>query len=132
MSKFLTPLKLEAAAVQNDDGQWMVAEPLIYQSDVAGQTFTVPAGFLTDLASVPRLPFAYWLTGGTANAAAVVHDYLYSTRKVSRKVADDVLAEASAVTGVPAWRRGLMWAAVRLFGWGPWASKEEALGRPLS
>lgn len=131
MSKFLTKLRLEPAT-DTDDGLWKVVEPLIYQSDVAGHTFTVPAGFLTDLASVPRLPFAYWLTGGTANAAAVIHDYLYVTRAVSRKVADNVLAEASKVTGVPAWRRGLMWTAVRLFGWGPWNSKEDGLGRPLS
>ena len=97
-------------------------KPLVVQSDGAGKTGTVPAGFQTDLASVPRLPVVYWLTGGTSNAAAVVHDYLYSTHLVDRKTADAVLREASAVTGVPAWRRSLMWAGVRVFGgshWGP-------------
>jgi hypothetical protein len=37
----------------------------------------VPHGFVTNFASVPRLPFAYLLFGGRGNRAAVVHDYLY-------------------------------------------------------
>lgn len=115
MSGFLTKLRLEAAS-NEDDGKWVVMQDLIYQSDVAGQTFTVPAGFQTDLASVPRLPIVYWLTGDTSSAAATVHDYLYSTRVVSRKMADLVLKEASQATGVPGWRRWIMWAGVRLGG----------------
>jgi hypothetical protein len=115
MSKFLTRCALVAATDQ-DDGCWVLCKPLVYESDVAKQTFTVPEGFETDLASVPRLPVVYLLTGDSARAAAVVHDYLYSTRKVSRKVADAVLLEASEVSGVPAWRRWIMWAGVRVGG----------------
>lgn len=119
MSGFVTRLCLENADGQ-DDGKWVVMSPLVYQSDVAGRAITVPAGYETDLASVPRLPFVYWLTGGTSNEAAVVHDYLYSTHLVDRKTADAVLKEASGVTGVPAWRRWLMWAGVRIGGASHW------------
>lgn len=120
MSRFLTKLVLELADDQ-DDGRWVVQQPLVYQSDVAGQTFTVPAGFQTDLASVPRIPVAYLLAGGTSNEAAVVHDFLYTApHPVPRDMADAVLKEASAVTGVPAWRRWLMWAAVRVGGGTHW------------
>ena len=115
MSRFLTRCALEAATDQ-DDGRWVLCKPLIYESDTAKQTITVPAGFQTDLASVPRLPLVYLLTGDTARSAAVVHDWLYSSSLVSRKVADAVLREASEVSGVPAWRRWLMWAGVRLGG----------------
>ncbi|MGF6549288.1 DUF1353 domain-containing protein [Paraburkholderia youngii] len=115
MSAFLTDLQMENATPR-DDGLWRLMAPLIYQSDVAGQTFTVPTGFLTDLASVPRIPIAYLLAGGTSNEASVVHDFLYSTQPVTRAIADAVLREASAVTGVPAWRRWLMWAGVRVGG----------------
>lgn len=115
MSRFLTRCALVAASDQ-DDGRWILCKPLVYESDVAKQTITVPSGFETDLASVPRLPVVYLLTGDTARAAAVVHDYLYSSRLVSRKVADAVLLEASEVSGVPAWRRWLMWAGVRVGG----------------
>jgi len=99
-----------------DDGGFTVSKAFIYQSDVAKQAFTVPVGFKTDLASVPRLPIVYLLAGDTSTNAAVIHDYLYTTKCVPRDVADQVLREASAVTGVPAWRRWLMWAGVRIGG----------------
>lgn len=37
----------------------------------------IPEGFETDLASVPRLPFIYWIWGDRAHREAVLHDYLY-------------------------------------------------------
>ncbi|WP_283149033.1 DUF1353 domain-containing protein [Silvimonas soli] len=119
MSRFLTKLEI-ANATDKDDGQWVLIAPLVYQSDVAGQTFTVPAGFHTDLASVPRLPVVFLLTGDTSREAAALHDYLYTEHPVPRAIADAVLREASAVTGVPAWRRWLMWAGVRLWGAPHW------------
>lgn len=120
--EFRSVLDLREADDNQDDGKWIVCAPLVFASAVAAsapdteRVFTVPAGFQTDLASVPRLPVVYWLTGGTSNKAAVVHDYLYSTGLVPRKVADAVLREASAATGVPTWRRWLMWAGVRVGG----------------
>jgi Protein of unknown function (DUF1353) len=119
MSRFLTRLKIQNADAQ-DNGQWLLLRPLAYQSDLAGRIFTVPVGFRTDLASVPRLPLAYLLAGGRASEAAVVHDFLYRSHLVPRRLADGVFREAAAVTGVPAWLRWLMWAAVRAFGWRHW------------
>lgn len=80
-------------------------------------------GFVTNFASVPRLPLAYWLFGGVADEAAVIHDLLYTNevQGITRKQADEVFSEAMAVCGTPAWRRGPMWLGVRLFGsihWG--------------
>jgi hypothetical protein len=108
-------------------GGGVLTAPLVYQSDVAKMTFTVPAGFITDLASVPRVPIAYLLAGGTSNEASVVHDFIYSTHPVDRATADAVLKEASAVTGVPAWRRWIMWAGVRLGGGSHWNPKPAAV-----
>lgn len=119
MSRFIDRGAL-APATDQDDGKWVVVQPVVYQSDVAGRTITVPFGFVTDLASVPRLPLVYDLCGSTASEAAIVHDYLYSTHLVDRATADAVLREASAVTGVPAWRRWLMWAGVRVGGASHW------------
>ncbi|KRB73434.1 DUF1353 domain-containing protein [Noviherbaspirillum sp. Root189] len=113
-SRFLTDLHLGISA---DGEHKRLDAPLVYESEVAGRIFIVPTGFETDLASVPRLPVAYLLFGGVGDAAAVVHDYLYTTQEVSRKVADDVLAEAMKVSGISAWRRGPMWIGVRMFGW---------------
>lgn len=120
MSRFLSKLVMENAT-GCDDGRWRLTRALVYQSDVAGQTFSVPRGFVTDLASVPRLPVVYLLAGGTSNEAAVVHDWLYTTQPVPRSIADRVLREASAVTCVPAWRRWLMYWGVRIGGGAHWA-----------
>lgn len=115
MSGFLNKPRLEAATDQ-DDGKWVLCDALIYVSDVAKKTIVVPKGFVTDLASVPRLPVVYLLTGDTSAAAAVVHDWLYSSRELPRDMADAVLREASQATGVPGWRRWLMWVGVRIGG----------------
>lgn len=125
MSAFLTRLCLENAD-DTDDGQWILTRELIYQSDVAGCTIIVPSGFRTDLASVPRLPIVFLLTGDTSREAACVHDWLYTSHQVSRAMADAVLREASAATSVPAWRRWLMWAGVRAFGGSHWEPDEKA------
>lgn len=115
--KFLSECVLR---IDGNGGAWVVIEPVVYQSGVAGTVLTIPAGFRTDLASVPRLPVVFLLFGGTAHKAAVVHDYLYTVRTLDRHIADAVLWEASAAIGVPAWRRWLMWAAVRVFGRAHW------------
>lgn len=115
MSKFLTELQVENAT-EWDDGTWRLTAPLVYQSDVAGKTFTVPAGFVTNFASVPRAPVIFMLAGGKANEAAALHDALYTFHWVPRSMADAVLREASAVTGVPWFTRQVMWLGVRLFG----------------
>lgn len=122
MSGFVTPLDVREVDDHSSDGRgtWKLLAPLVYQSDVAKLTFTVPAGFVTDFASVPRLPIAFMLTGDCAHAAAVVHDWNYTTQQVSRAVADAVLREAGIASGVPAWRMAMMWLGVRIGGGSHW------------
>lgn len=123
MSKFLTDLEVELVsdATNSGRGTWRLTAPLVYQSDVAKQTFTVPAGFETDFASVPRAPIAFLLTADSAHAASAVHDFLYTPpHQVARDIADAVLKEASEVSGVPDWRAWLMWAGVRVGGASHW------------
>jgi hypothetical protein len=99
--------------------------PLLYHSDLLNALVFVPEGFVTDMASVPKLPLMWLLAGGTANEAAVIHDWLYTTHsvageEVTRSQADAVLREAipaSKDTHAPAF---LMWLAVRLGGWLAW------------
>jgi hypothetical protein len=134
---FLTRLALYRHG-RLDSGLWVVAEDFIFYSAKLGRLIKVPAGFVTDLASVPRLPLMYWLCGATADEAAVIHDFLYRDMTTTRKEADDVFAEAMeviarikqgalAADGVPGWRRWFadvaddarrlaMWAGVRAGG----------------
>lgn len=113
MSQFLSRLILEASDV---DGMWVVAAPFVYDSDVAKRVITVPQGFPTDLTSTPRIPLVYEACDNIATKAAVVHDYLYTSGRESRSVADAVLREAAALAGVSWWRRWSMWAGVRIAG----------------
>lgn len=112
MSAFLTDLDVRRI----DDDRWVLTAPLVYRSVVAAQTITVPAGFGTDFASVPRVPLAYWLCGGIGERAAVVHDYLYRSGSLPREICDAVYREAMLIDGVARWRVYLMWAMVRGFG----------------
>lgn len=112
-AEFRTSLFVE----QITDSEWKLTYDFVYASEVLDRIVVVPAGFVTDFASVPRLPFVYFLTAGVAVRAAVIHDYLYRSGNASRKEADKVFAEAMKITGQAAWRRGLMYVGLRLFGW---------------
>lgn len=109
--QFLTPLRLEWL----DSESWLVCEPLVFDSAIVGR-YTVPTGFVTDMASVPRLPLVYLTTGNTAHAAGTLHDHAYQTHACTRATADAVFYEAMTASGEPWWRRSLMYRAVRLFG----------------
>ena len=103
-----------------DDTHWKLLAEFVYDSDVAHARIVVPAGFITDFASVPRVPVAFWLTGDTAHMAAVVHDYLYTTAIFPKTIADSVFYEAMRVTGIPVWRAYLMYLGVKYGGQMAW------------
>lgn len=126
MSSFLSPLRLERIedTSHNRRGTWRVLDPLIFSSTeiLNGIYLTVPRGFITDLASVPRIPLVWYLVGGIGHAAAVIHDWLYSTQMFDRKTADLIFREALyAIPGVRAWQAELMYAGVRIGGARTWA-----------
>ena len=126
MSKFLTELEVTMIDDSSNEGRgtWQLEQDLLYQSDVAGVTLRVPAGFLTDFASVPRITgIGFLLAGDSCHEAAVIHDYLYRTvpHPTTRAIADKVLREAAILTGVPAWRAQIVYLGVRIggaFSWG--------------
>lgn len=111
-AQFHSPLTVRRLA----GGSSVLIDALVYYSAVADRTIVVPAGFETDFASVPRLPLAFWLFGGLADEAAVVHDFIYSRRMFPREKCDEVFSEAMKACGLAGWRRGPMWFGVRLFG----------------
>lgn len=118
MSAFLTPL--DCREVDEFGGLWELLAPLAYDSEILGGMVSVPAGFITDFASVPRLPFLYLSEGGKGNKAAVIHDWLYSSQSVDRKTADSVLEEALIASGYSSFTAGIFYAAVRVGGGSHW------------
>ena len=97
------------------------------------ETITVPTGFVTDLASVPRAMWAFIAPFDVARAA-IIHDLLYKTiRQYRWKMKDkedaDLIAKAKkasdkvfyhamidASPSVPHWKIYSSWKAVDLFG----------------
>lgn len=86
----------------------------------------IPAGFLTDGASIPKIfwslmdPFGLWFE------AALVHDWLYNKASGTghtRKQADAVLLELMTVLEVPWHKRQAIHKAVRLGGWWTWLKR---------
>ena len=55
----------------------MLLAPCAWYSARYNVTGCAPIGFVYDEASVPRLPIAYWLFGGTGNEASLPHDMGY-------------------------------------------------------
>ena len=115
MIGFVAPLD----ARHVDDNHWTLVSELTYGSEVLDGHVTVPAGFTTDFASVPRiLPIVFACFGARCQPEAVVHDWLYRRGSdVTRAQADRVFLEAMESRGKP-WRlRFPMYLGVRLFGW---------------
>lgn len=84
---------------------------------------TVPEGFVTDLASVPRVLWPLMASSGQHQRAAIVHDWLYQcVTGVSRFLADAIFRDLMASLNVPVWRRVAAYYAVRAFGWRHWQS----------
>jgi hypothetical protein len=123
-SEFLTPLVLRLQA----RGLWIVAAPLTYYSEVAEMAITVPVDFISDLASVPRLPLTFALAGGRAPQSSVLHDWLYQHPDWDdRELADMIFFESSGLRQPalgyepePTALREAMYAALRAAGWWAW------------
>ena len=111
-SKFLTELECREVG----EGRWQLLSDLVYQSEILNGGVIAPKGFVTDFASVPRVPIAYMLFGDRAHREAVVHDYLYQRHTVKKSIADKVFLEAMKARGKKPLIRWAMYAGVVLGG----------------
>lgn len=118
-ASFWTPLLIEYL----DGRRYRVVEPFQYRVGEDGSeelVVTVPVGFVTNFASVPRVLWAILPPTGEYGKAAVIHDFLYCRRALTRTLCDAIFYEAMRALGVGWLRRSLMYAAVRLFGGPAW------------
>ena len=120
---FASPLKLVSIRGTNS---FELTDVLIlfYVLDDRLREIRVPAGTRTDFASIPSfLRNVIDNDEGDIRDAAVVHDYLYSTKstttypEITRAGADFILSEAMKCLRAPLWKRRLVYYAVRMFGW---------------
>lgn len=80
-----------------DNRTWIVVRALEYRIGDTDDKIVVPAGFVTDLASVPRAfwgPPLFLTPAGQYSRAAIIHDYLYWSQKCTRDQADRLLVIA--------------------------------------
>jgi hypothetical protein len=96
----------------NGDGNWMLERALPYSVGRSGITISVPAGFVTDFASVPQFLWAALPPHGQYMLPAVVHDYLYWEQMCSKAQADNLLAIAMKEQHVDGWKQKVVYKAV--------------------
>lgn len=114
-----TPLRVEFAGRR----KWRLTQPMT--AVWHGGSLHVPAGYCTDLATVPR-PFRNVISSdGDLARAAVFHDALYTDdarggHLWSRSDADDFFLALAAADGASWLARNLAWTGIRLGGWAMW------------
>ena len=98
-----------------------------YSYDINGYIITVPKGFITDLASVPRSFWTIFPPFGVYTPAAVIHDFLYSEYNatgINRTLSDKIFLFIMRELGVGFFKSKTMYRGVRLFGETSWKNKK--------
>ncbi|MBL0038190.1 MAG: DUF1353 domain-containing protein [Nitrosomonadales bacterium] len=85
------------------DDYWLLLEDLTFEatrtSDGKHFSITVPAGFVTDLASIPVPLNVIYDKSGRSSSAGILHDYLSWTQFCDRKKSDRMIKEGLKATG---------------------------------
>jgi len=117
MNTFPDKLRFEDAGMRNGTRVFALTHDFRYHSRYG--TIRVPALFLTDGASIPKVFHNIMGPFGSYFHAAVIHDYLYSKNNelFNREEADQIFLEAMIDSGVPWITRSIVYRAVRLAGW---------------
>jgi N-acetylmuramoyl-L-alanine amidase len=124
-ARFATSLAVEMI---DRTGTARLARALVYEA-ADGTRHEVPAGFTTDLASIPQVAQAVIGKWEAHAPAAVLHDWLYADGCTPRPAADALFYEAMRAAGTPGWKRTVMWAAVRVAGGRYFPSRPPVLTR---
>jgi len=119
---FLTPLQTEWVEYRGGLARHRLIAPLRYVVETPGVpgagvvlAVEVPAGYVTDFASVPRLFRWVCPLDRDYTQAAVVHDYLSDLEDFDQVLSDAIFRAAMKELGVSFWRRVLMFYAVRIY-----------------
>ena len=84
-----------------DSKFWITVEDMTYVIGSTTDRITVPKGFVTDFASIPKPLWSLGLSPyGQYSRAAVIHDYLYWTQGCTRAQSDRLLVIAMKESSV--------------------------------
>lgn len=101
MSSFTKPLVLKV--LENGTKYELMEEFEYYLEEDKEYKITIPKGFITDLASVPRILYTLIPPFGRYSKSCVLHDYLcclFFQNKITRKRADYIFKESMQAVGV--------------------------------
>lgn len=117
MIYFPDELQIKDAGILRGSRRFKLIAPFAYMSSCG--IITVPAGFVTDGASIPRVFWSILDPFGSYFKAAVIHDFLYSPWNIrfDRAESDQLFKEAMYNSGLDWPTREAIYRAVRLFGW---------------
>lgn len=115
---FTTKLRIEDA---EDGKNWVLIDDLIFVVSPMVDHI-VPAGFHTDLASVPRVIRSIVPKTGKYNRAAVLHDYFYRNGEpgITKKYADKLFLKAMLDCGVKRYKAKSIYNGVKWCGGPSW------------
>lgn len=105
---------------QREKTQYCLLEEYIFEYN--NETLIVPAGFVTDFASVPKIFWGLFDPVGKHNAADLEHDYLYINNIGTRKNADSFFLKRMIDLGVPKFGAHVRYYTVRWFGKSHWTN----------
>jgi Protein of unknown function (DUF1353) len=92
-------------------------------------SISVPFGFVTDLASIPRMFWTIFPPDGDYTFPAIVHDFLYWTQPISRESADKIFMLGMEEFNIPAATRDAIYSGVRLGGRSAWNANAQRRAR---
>ena len=107
-------------------GEWVLMRDVVYTA-LDGERWLIPAGFVTDFASIPRPAQALYAIDDETRCPALLHDWLYCWQPVERAEADALFLESLERAGVRWSKRQLMHAAVRAGGGVYWRRHGDGL-----
>lgn len=105
--------------------KWELTRGIVYAFE-KNDGITVPKGFVTDFASLPRVLWSLIPPTGQHAPAAVLHDYLYKTGRFTRAASDRFFLDAMKASGVSWTRRWMMYRGVRAGGGRAWRAHRKA------
>ena len=92
-----------------------------------GYSVTVKKGFDFDGASIPKLLWSIYGSplNGNYVVASLIHDGLYASQKVSKRISDKIFLDIMKQSNVGYVKRTSMYLAVKLFGGKDWKKSNE-------
>jgi hypothetical protein len=107
----------------------ILQRPMTYRIGASRDSIVVPAGFVAELASIPRSLWPELSPLGEHQRAAIVHDYLYWFQPCEREETDNILMIAMKSEGVSDLQRGAVYAGVRVGSSNAWTANAAARDR---